>query len=706
MFENRHTPSGRAGRQPQTSVSAPLLSLRRYVAARLSPSSYLGKWLVLGILIGAVAGLAAVVFVNALDLATHLLLGAIGGYAPPSPANEGGILAAGNVSRAWALPLIVGFGGLVSALLVYRFAPEAAGGGADSAIAAVHHDPKGMRLRTSFVKIIASAITIGSGGSGGREGPIAQISAGFASYIARVFNLSQDDARIAVTIGMGAGIGAVFRTPLGGAVAGAEMLYRRDIETAAIVPGLVASIVGFAIFGAVEGYAPIFGHHASLLFDQPIQLAYYALIGVIAALVGLLYNKTYWVVHDAFGRSPLPGWSRPAIGGLLVGCIALVFPQVLGTGYGWVQLMMTDDLLAFPLWLLLLLPAAKILATSLSIGSGGAGGIFGPGMVIGALVGAGVWRVLELFAPGVPLGPAPFVIVGMMACFGSIGHVPIATMLMVAEMTGNLSLLAPAMVAVGVATLIVGDHHIFRSQLASREDAPAHRFRFGLTPVGALPISSILNEPRLVLRENEPALDALARVKDAGLSAAPVVSNDGSYVGVLSKLAEGAAEEDAERTAGDLAATSGPVIPADSPLDTAIELLALGRATWAPVVAANGRLVGTTTSEELLRRYTRLVRDSMQRLETLAGRGVLFEGRLTSDSALVGQSVARIAWPPDTLVLSVRRGGETLFATPETTVERGDELVVMTRPEHMDELGSMLGLPTDRADSPPEDHPT
>ena len=495
----------------------PLLSLRGRIALRVSSAPYLTKWLVLGVLIGAVAGLGAIAFVTLLELSTHFLLGVVGGYTPPSPANEGGITAAGHFARPWAIPLVVGLGGLISGLLVYRFAPEASGHGTDAAIAAVHNDPKGIRPKTALVKIVASAITIGSGGSGGREGPTAQISAGFASFLARGFGLSQDDARIAVTIGMGAGIGAIFRTPLGGAVVGAEVLYRRDFETAAIVPGLIASIVGFVVFGAVEGFAPIFGYHEALRFDQPIQLVYYALIGVAAALVGLLYDKAFWTTHDLFGRSRWPRWLLPAVGGLLVGCIALLFPQVLGTGYGWVQQMMTrPGLMSLSLWLVLLLPLAKILATSLSIGSGGSGGIFGPGMVIGALVGAGVWRVLEAIAPGVPLSPAPFVIVGMMASFGSIGHIPIATMLMVAEMTGNLSLLAPAMVAVGIATLIVGDRHIYHSQLASREDAPAHRFRFGLTPVGALPLATVMQDPPLVLQADEPALDALERVGRRG----------------------------------------------------------------------------------------------------------------------------------------------------------------------------------------------
>src|SRR5665647_2721754 len=251
--------------------SSPLLSLRRAVAERIVSASYMRKWLVLGVLIGAVAGLGAVVFVHALDLATHFFLGVVGGYAPPTPANEGGVTAAGHFARAWAIPLVVASGALVSALLVDRFAPEAAGHGTDAAIKAVHNDPKGIRPKTSLVKIVASA----------------------------------------VTIGMGAGIGAIFRTPLGGAVLSAEILYLNDFETAAIVPGLVSSIVGFVVYGAVEGFAPIFGYHASLRFDHPIQLAYYAIIGVLAALTGLLYNSTFWPTHTIFGRSSLPSWARP-----------------------------------------------------------------------------------------------------------------------------------------------------------------------------------------------------------------------------------------------------------------------------------------------------------------------------------------------------------------------------------------------------------
>ena len=213
----------------------------------------------------------------------------IGGYQPPLPVGEGNRLAAGTFTRPWAIPLVVGLGGLISGFLVFRFAPEAEGHGTDAAIAAVHHNPRGIRGRLTFIKLLASAATIGSGGSAGREGPTAQISAGFGSLLARRLELSPQDARIAVAVGVGSGIGAIFRAPLGGAVLGAEILYRDDLEPEALFPSLVASIVGFSIFGAVEGFEPIFGTLRTPQFDHPIQLLCYAVLGIAAGLVGRMY---------------------------------------------------------------------------------------------------------------------------------------------------------------------------------------------------------------------------------------------------------------------------------------------------------------------------------------------------------------------------------------------------------------------------------
>ena len=367
-------------------------------------------------------------------------------------------------------------GGLISGIIVFRLAPEAEGHGTDAAIAAFHHNPRGIRARIPFIKLVASAVTIGSGGSGGREGPTAQISAGFGSFLGRFLDLDARDARIAVAVGMAAGIGAIFRAPLGGAVLGAELHYRDDVESDALVPSFIATIVAYSIFGAVEGFSPIFGAQAQLRLLEP-RAARLVRADRHRLRPGRAPVHQRLLRHDgslpAAGRRPVRGSSRRSPGSSSAAS-GLVIPGVarhrlrLRPG----RASTARALLAMPLWMVLALPFAKILATSLSIGSGGSGGIFGPGMVIGGLLGAGIWRLLEPIAPAIPSDPAPFVIVAMMALFGSVAHAPLAVMLMVAEMTGNLSMLAPAMVAVGLA-----DVHRRRAVASTRASWPPVRIR-------------------------------------------------------------------------------------------------------------------------------------------------------------------------------------------------------------------------------------
>ena len=354
----------------------------------LASATYTQKWLVLGGVIGVIAGLGAVVFFEALRAASYLFMHVIAGYTVPTPAGEGGRPPSPGFVRPWAIPLTACLGALGGALLVFGIAPEAQGHGTDAAIAAVHHNPRGIRLRTVFVKIVASALTIGSGGSGGREGPTGQISAGFGSLLARLFDLSPSDARIAVASGIGAGIGSIFGAPLGGSVLATEIMYRDDFEVEALLPSFIASIVGYAVWGSVEGFGPLFGYVGNYHLTDATHLVWFAIIGVLGGLIGLLYAKGFYGIAALFGRLPLPRWVRPAIGGLIVGCIALAIPEVLGTGYGWIQQSLGRQLLQIPLWIVLILPLARIASTGLSIGSGGSGGIFGPGMVIGAFLGA------------------------------------------------------------------------------------------------------------------------------------------------------------------------------------------------------------------------------------------------------------------------------------------------------------------------------
>ena len=327
----------------------------------------------LGTLIGVVTGVAAILFFEALDLATRYILTELTGYAPPHPLGEGGGAPAGP-TRTWALPIVVGLGALVSGILVYSLAPEAEGAGADQVIDAFHRRGGRMRMRVIPVKLIASAITIGSGGAAGREGPAAQISGGIGSVIADRLGLNAVERRRALVAGMGAGVGAIFRAPLGGAMMAAEALYSDDFEADAILLSLISSIVAFAVYGAWYDYTPIFGGTAGFSFTHPEELPYYLALGVACGLLGIFYARGLQWAQELFRRLTGPRWVKPAIGGVLVGGIAMFAPEAIHVGYGWVQRALTpDEVMDFSLWLLIALPLLRIVAGVLTVGSGAAG---------------------------------------------------------------------------------------------------------------------------------------------------------------------------------------------------------------------------------------------------------------------------------------------------------------------------------------------
>ncbi|GDY29881.1 chloride channel protein [Gandjariella thermophila] len=505
-------PGGGRGGAARTGRLRRLLGL----LARLLPRdrAYFRRWVPLGVVIGAVAGFGAIALRGLLDLVTHGLLGELSGFHPATVAADGGAHPASGIGRWWAVPLAVAGGALVSALLVRWLAPETSGHGTDAAIDAIHHDPKGMRSRVTVVKMVASALTLGSGGSGGTEGPAAQISAAFGSVVARVFRLTTEEARTAVAAGLASGVGAVFRAPFGGALLGVELPYRRDMAGEMLVPSLIASIVAYLEFGAAYGFGAMFGDHPALAVAV-YQLPLFLVLGVLAGLTARCFCWAFYRAKAAFdGWGRVPSVLRPAVAGLAVGAFGLLLPEVLGTSYGVAQSTMDRYwLLGTSLWVVLAFPLAKILATSLTVGSGGSGGVFGPGMVIGAGVGAAFWRLLA-YTP-IPLpDPAVFVLVGMAACLGSAIHAPVAVTVMVAEVTGSAGALFPAILAVAAATLVVGDVSLYRSQphkrtsVAEADPAPnppagvtaalnghAERSQFDPGMVSPVPVPDELTKP-------------------------------------------------------------------------------------------------------------------------------------------------------------------------------------------------------------------
>ncbi len=325
-------------------------------------------------------------------------------------------------------------------------------------------------------------ITISTGGSAGREGPTAQIAAGFGAFISDVFNLSPRERKIAIATGIGAGIGTIFKAPLGGAVLAAEILYLRDVEADVLIPSFLASIISYSIFGFFMGYEAIFG--AAALTWSVAQVPFFIALGPICAVIGIMYINTFYgtinIFDTFFKKYSLLVYLKPVLGAFIIAVFVIVFAYIspdtllvalgsLGSGYGFVQLALYNML---PLTVLILLPFAKNLTTSLTIGSGRSGGVFAPGLSIGGFTGGAFGMLLHILFPQIiPITTVPvFVIIGMIALFGSIAHAPIAVMIMVIEMTGDFGILIPAMAALVLACLIMGKRSIFKEQRERRED--------------------------------------------------------------------------------------------------------------------------------------------------------------------------------------------------------------------------------------------
>ena len=588
----------------------------------LENPKFLLKWFLISSAVGIVAGVGAIIYFEAIRLATNFFLGFLVGYLPPDPAGEGKtvVMPLWSAVRPWLLPLVVALGGLLSGLIVYTLAPEAEGDGADTAIHAFHTGGS-IKPYIPVIKVIASAITLGAGGSGGREGPAAQISAGFGSLLANVLHLDAQDRRILIAVGVGSGIGAIFRAPLGGAILAGELLYLHDLETEAIVPGLIASIIAYSVFGLCEGWNPIFATTGNLAFTSPLQLSYYVVIGLICGGLGWLYARGFFGIEHFFHRLPVPRIIKPAIGGLCVGLIGLAVPQALGMGYGWVQVVMSPQgLLQIPLWIVIILPFTRILVTGLTVGSGGAAGTFGPGMVIGSMVGALIWRISFHHLPGVPDSPSPFVIVAMMALFGGVAHAPLAVMIMVAEMTGNLSILAPAMVAVGISTIIVGNTTIYRAQVPSRADSPAHRLQLTFPLLGTLTVQQAMAKLTVRFAPEQTIASAVQLLSDRPETGAPVVDARGRLLGVLTQadIQRVPVEEREKRLVREIMRKDVVVFHPSDTLDDALERLARRRVSWAPVVSleaeTGGRIVlGWLSAADIMKAYrSTLLKDTQK----------------------------------------------------------------------------------------------
>ncbi len=592
-----------------------------------------GRVLGAAVLVGIVAGLGGVAFTLAGQMVVRYSLEGLAGYKAEGPAGEPHSSLIPDLDaqfRPWLLLIVPTIGGLLSGFLVFRFAPEAEGHGTDAAIAAYHGDGN-IRPRVPLIKLIASALTIGSGGSGGREGPIAQIGAGFGSLLATLLGYRVAERRILLAAGMGAGIAAIFRAPLAGTLFAAEILYcSPEFEAEVILPAGLASVVSYCTFGVVmnwlgdpgERFRSLFHTPEGLRFTSALELGPYLLLALWVAMLSMLYVRTFYGVTALFHRLPIPRIFKPAVGAFLTGAVglALYFAtreskpvlSVLSFGYGILQDGL-DNETTLAGGLLLAVALGKIVTTSLTIGSGGSGGVFGPSMVIGGCGGGALGVFLHHLAPELVPHPASFIILGMAGFFAAAAKTPFSTLIIVSEMTGDYKLLLPALWVVTIAFLVSDEESLYRSQVKSRSLSPAHQGSYVREVLAGLKVAGFLKPERdfPFLLPGDPLSTVLDRFAAVPFPVLPVVDPEKRLQGVVVldevHLAARSAIAGTWLLAADLMRTTVEPLTPEDRLDRAMELFAENDLLVLPVVNGHdGRqVIGLVRRSDLAQAYLR-----------------------------------------------------------------------------------------------------
>ena len=499
------------------------------------------------ILVGLGSGLAAVAFLKGLEFASHIILEQWMGLRPPA-SGEGPPQAAMLPTRWWLVLLIPTVGGFIAGALVQSWAPEAAGDGTDALVKGFHKGEGLIRLRVPLIKGLASILTIATGGSAAQEGPTAQIGAGLGSWLGTSLGLPVKERRLVMLAGAAGGLGAIFRAPLGGALYVTEVLYSTTAsESTALLPCITSSIVAYSVFALFVSPEPVF-RVPDYTFHGLTDLAPFALLGLACVPMGWLFVKTFHYTRDPFfNRLRIPRLLKPALGGLAVGLMALIFPQIMAGGYGWVQwgaigepidLLQPGDQPFVPnmgFALLLTLAVVKIFATSLTIGSGGSGGVFGPSIFVGGMLGGAFGQILAWLVPSGAYQPGAFVLVGMGGFFAGVSKAPLASILMICELTNSYSLLVPLMLVCGLHLSLSTRWSLYHEQVPGPADSLAHEGDFTIDLLEQTKVKDVplLTENVVTLPESLPIDKVLSLCLESSQETFPLINDRQELTGII-----------------------------------------------------------------------------------------------------------------------------------------------------------------------------
>ena len=500
-------------------------------------------------------------------------------------------------------------GGLVVGPLVYFLAREAKGHGVPEVMEAVALRSGIIRKRVVFIKSLASAICIGTGGSVGREGPIVQIGSAIGSTIGQIFRISADRIRTLVGCGAAAGIAATFNAPIAGSMFALEVILG-DFGLATFSPIVISSVVATAVSRHFLGNSPAF-------FVPPYQLVsawelpLYVIMGLFCAVVGVTFTTVLYRTEDIFDGLRFPEYFKAVIGGFILGVMALVFPHILGVGYAAIDLALAQTL---SWWFLLLLVLTKILATSITIGSGGSGGIFAPSLFLGAMAGGFFGTVVHGMFPGVTASPGAYSIVGMGALVGATTHGPLSAILILFEMTGDYKIILPLMISCIISSLASGqllEESIYTLKLARR----GLNIRAGkeVNVLKSMSVKEVMNPDVEAIPENLSLGEVAEKVSKSKYNSFPVLDKEGNLSGILSfrDYQDVLFDENLKDlvVAKDLATTGLIIVSLNESLYDALEKITLKDFAILPVVSPDNptKLMGVLSRRDIIGAYDKAV---------------------------------------------------------------------------------------------------
>jgi CIC family chloride channel protein len=497
---------------------------------------YLRKWTFIGIIIGVLSGLLVIAAYEAIRIFSSFFLSDIVRYVQPYPEDVANLSSNYSlyVLKPWLIPVILGLIGLIIGILSTKLSTAIGKNGIDEVSDEFHNKKNQFSLKISLLKSFSSILAVGSGFSGGIEDSLAHTGSTLGSIMGRIFKLDEEDIRIAIAAGMGSTIGGILRLPFGGAIFSLELLYRRDFIIKSLYPAFLASITSYIISGIILNWPSFLYVPQEFITKTTLQsLAAYGIIAALIGIIGIGYVKTIQIFQKHFESIKIPLYFKPALGGIIIGIFAIGFPEILGTGYGWLQLATIGNYQIFPIWIMFPVIIMKIFATSVSNASRNSTGLLGPTLVIGGLVGSALITLFHSFGIFMFVDTTSATLISIFAFFTASTRTPISAIVIGIEVVGSYLLLIPTVMSVIISNIISGkNNYIYKNYVSDIKmqllNAKKHDSKLKDYLVRDIMSANFYN-----INRNTTINDAIQIMRDLNVKSLVVTNNEDKLEGMV-----------------------------------------------------------------------------------------------------------------------------------------------------------------------------